>query len=689
LEDKKMNQSNWRLALTAALLTALLVTALAPAAFAAEQSAPASQVRATEVSGTVPGGQFAKLWLGLEITNPGNFTVTATWDRLNPEQNGVGFYILDPGNVAAVSMGERIERNQLAMGDSNFFITADKNVQGASIRAAGTDYTIVVYNDSATDARFTLSVDNGIIVDNDNQVDAPAATTESTSATSEAASTVATTAVATTTVATTTAATTTVAATTATTPTAAAPAAAQAPATTTAPAAGPFRSSSVKGELNEQYEQHYLGLEPEQRDSEITLRLSFDPRDNQELARRLNFWVLDEQGLVRYQSGENASDIAVANGNRVTTPGDENVRTTSFFAPGLGTYTVIVYNNSRIPATYELSATSAVLVDGSQQTTSAQEAAGSATAATATTATTATTTAATTTTATTTTTAATPAAGSGAAGEPGGTYTVVSGDTLAIIARDIYGDYKLYEKLCAFNKLTDCNVIEVGQVINLPTREQIGAVATTTTATATAEEPAATTQATPVAATAATTATTTATTPATPATTITATTPATTTATTTATAAVTATATTTSTAAPRATETIVEIAQSNPNFSILARALESTGLATTLGSGDYTVFAPTDAAFNELLTQTGLAADQLLKAPELQQILQYHVLSGEVGSTDITNGMRATTVQGKQVTFEIKDGSVYINGAKVTIADIPASNGIIHAISAVILPPAQ
>ena len=78
-----------------------------------------------------------------------------------------------------------------------------------------------------------------------------------------------------------------------------------------------------------------------------------------------------------------------------------------------------------------------------------------------------------------------------------------------------------------------------------------------------------------------------------------------------------------------------------------------------------------------------------MKAPELQQILQYHVLSGEVGSTDITNGMRATTVQGKQVTFEIKDGSVYINGAKVTIADIPASNGIIHAISAVILPPAQ
>ncbi len=110
--------------------------------------------------------------------------------------------------------------------------------------------------------------------------------------------------------------------------------------------------------------------------------------------------------------------------------------------------------------------------------------------------------------------------------------------------------------------------------------------------------------------------------------------------------------------------------------------MEATGLDATLSSGEYTVFAPTDAAFNDLLVTTKLTADQLLAADELAQILQYHVLSGEVLAEDVTNAMKATTLQGKQVTFEVKDGSVYINGAKVTITDIPASNGVIHAISA-------
>ncbi|MCB0049889.1 MAG: LysM peptidoglycan-binding domain-containing protein, partial [Caldilinea sp.] len=75
----------------------------------------------------------------------------------------------------------------------------------------------------------------------------------------------------------------------------------------------------------------------------------------------------------------------------------------------------------------------------------------------------------------TTTTTTTTTESTGVAGEPGGTYTVQSGDTLAIIARDIYGDFRLYEQLCAYNNIADCNVIEVGQVINLPTAEEIGA----------------------------------------------------------------------------------------------------------------------------------------------------------------------------------------------------------------------
>ena len=122
-----------------------------------------------------------------------------------------------------------------------------------------------------------------------------------------------------------------------------------APAATTVVAAGPFRGESVEGELAEQYAQHFLGLEPSQRDGEMTLRLTFDPRDNQELARRLSFWVLDDQGFKRYQAGENAGDVAVAAGNRVSAPGEENVRSASFTSSGFGPYTVIVYNNSPRP----------------------------------------------------------------------------------------------------------------------------------------------------------------------------------------------------------------------------------------------------------------------------------------------------------------------------------------------------
>jgi len=649
-----MTQTKWHRFLTGALIAALLLTTFAPVALAAEQAAPAAQLSASEVKGTITGGQFAQIWLGLAPENPGTVTLTAVWDRANPEDNGVGFYILNESNLAAAIAGQRLQSNNVASGSTDFFQNAPDNQQGASFRATGPAYTIIVYNDSATDANFTLSASNGIISDESGQVTAVGAAAEE-EATPEATETAAETSSAAAPIAAT---------------TEAAAAATATPAVTLV-AAGPFRGESVEGELAEQYDQHFLGLEPSQRDGEITLRLTFDPRDNQELARRLSFWVLDDQGFRRYQGGENAGDVAVAAGNRVNASGEENVRSASFTASGFGPYTVIVYNNSRVPATYELGVTGGLLVDDSLQTITAKEAttgtlpvAAAAVAGT--------------TAAGTTTAASTAAESTGRAGEPGGTYTVQSGDTLAIIARDIYGDFRLYERLCAFNDLSDCNVIEVGQVIKLPTTQEIGAEATAPTAAAT---PAA--------------ATTAAATPAAAAT-VTATVTATATAAVTATTSVTSTGTTTSTArattgssATTAAGTIAEVAASNPNFSILAAALEATGLDATLAGGEYTVFAPTDAAFNELLATTGLTADQLLQAKELAQILQYHVVTGLVESGDITNGQRATTVQGQPVTFEIKDGSVYVNGAKVTIADIPASNGVIHAISAVILPPAQ
>ena len=176
-----MTQTKWRRFFAAAMVTALLVTSVAPTAFAAEQSAPAYQtVRASEVSGLIAGGQFAKIWLGITPENPGIVNVTAVWDRANPEQNGLGFFVLNEANLSAVVAGQNLRDNNVGAGSTNFFLNGPDNQQGASFRATGGAYTVIVYNDSASDANFTLSVDNGVLVDDSGQVKAAGAAAEAT-----------------------------------------------------------------------------------------------------------------------------------------------------------------------------------------------------------------------------------------------------------------------------------------------------------------------------------------------------------------------------------------------------------------------------------------------------------------------------------------------------------------------------
>ena len=135
--------------------------------------------------------------------------------------------------------------------------------------------------------------------------------------------------------------------------------------------------------------------------------------------------------------------------------------------------------------------------------------------------------------------------------------------------------------------------------------------------------------------------------------------------------------------------TIVDIAVSAGNFETLVAAVSAAGLVETLqGEGPFTVFAPTDEAFAALPEGT---LEALLADPQgqLTQILLYHVVPGKVMSTDLSDGMAAETVQGSPVTFSIKDGVVKVNDATVIAADIEASNGVIHVIDAVILPPSE
>jgi uncharacterized surface protein with fasciclin (FAS1) repeats len=135
---------------------------------------------------------------------------------------------------------------------------------------------------------------------------------------------------------------------------------------------------------------------------------------------------------------------------------------------------------------------------------------------------------------------------------------------------------------------------------------------------------------------------------------------------------------------------IVDTAVAAGQFKTLAAALTAAGLVDTLkGPGPFTVFAPTDAAFAKLPAGT---VDTLLK-PEskakLTAILTYHVVAGKVMAADVVKLKEAKTVNGAMVAVKVDGGNVMINNAKVTTADIEASNGVIHVIETVLLPPAN
>lgn len=132
---------------------------------------------------------------------------------------------------------------------------------------------------------------------------------------------------------------------------------------------------------------------------------------------------------------------------------------------------------------------------------------------------------------------------------------------------------------------------------------------------------------------------------------------------------------------------IVETAVGAGSFTTLVAAVEAAGLAETLsGEGPFTVFAPTDDAFAAL--PEGTVESLLLpeNRDQLIAVLTYHVVPGAVMSTDLTDDMTATTVQGADITIDLDNG-VMVNEANVVTADIEASNGVIHVIDQVILPP--
>jgi transforming growth factor-beta-induced protein len=140
--------------------------------------------------------------------------------------------------------------------------------------------------------------------------------------------------------------------------------------------------------------------------------------------------------------------------------------------------------------------------------------------------------------------------------------------------------------------------------------------------------------------------------------------------------------------AQEAEPTIVDIAASNEDFSTLVAAVQAAGLADTLaGEGPFTVFAPTNDAFDALFANLGITPEALLADTDLlTDVLLYHVAAGELTSEEVVYLGELRMANGDLSTVSVRDGGAYINNARIVATDIMASNGVIHVIDSVILP---
>ncbi len=135
---------------------------------------------------------------------------------------------------------------------------------------------------------------------------------------------------------------------------------------------------------------------------------------------------------------------------------------------------------------------------------------------------------------------------------------------------------------------------------------------------------------------------------------------------------------------------VVKIAVGSKDHTTLVAALKQADLVTALSNaGPFTVFAPTNAAFDKLPAGTvdGLMKDE--KKADLQNILQYHVTTSALKKEFFQDGQTLGMVNGDNITISVKDGKVMLNNSATIIASIPASNGMVHVIDAVLLPPAK
>ena len=402
---------------------------------------------------------------------------------------------------------------------------------------------------------------------------------------------------------------------------------------------GAVRSTWVSGELNEQFAKHYLGVEIVDTGQPATIKMVYDPQNSQQVDDSSGFYVFKQTGYDLYLNASPPSDSVFLTGSLESMDGIKRKVVEVGFDDVSDIVALVTYNDTTMPFSYTLTGENILFLDDSGEQVEGdrvvvqQPAEGT----------------------------TDPPAAVGTDITPGSSYTVQTGDTLGTISLRAYGSITNWSAICTANSLTNCDLIENGDVLTIPILGQTDTSGTGGTAT-----PAATAEAMPEATAAATAAATAEAMPE---------------------ATAVATPEATAEAMPEPTSqadsggsNLIEVAEDYEQLDILLLALDLAGLTATIADGGpYTIFAPTNAAFASLpeARLDMLMADSAL----LAETLKFHLVSGSLKTTDLASLSTLTTLQGGTIAVSTgSDGSLSVEGISIITSDVEASNGVIHFI---------
>ena len=402
---------------------------------------------------------------------------------------------------------------------------------------------------------------------------------------------------------------------------------------------GAVRSTWVSGQLNEQFAKHYLGVEIVDTGQPATIKMVYDPQNSQQMDDSSGFYVFKQTGYDLYLNASPPSDSVFLTGSLESMDGIKRKVVEVGFDDVSDIVALVTYNDTTMPFSYTLTGENILFLDDSGEQVEGdrvvvqQPAEGT----------------------------IDPPAAVGTDITPGSSYTVQTGDTLGTISLRAYGSITNWSAICTANSLTNCDLIENGDVLTIPILGQTDTSGTGGTAT-----PAATAEAMPEATAAATAAATAEAMPE---------------------ATAVATPEATAEAMPEPTSqadsggsNLIEVAEDYEQLDILLLALDLAGLTATIADGGpYTIFAPTNAAFASLpeARLDMLMADSAL----LAETLKFHLVSGSLKTTDLASLSTLTTLQGGTIAVSTgSDGSLSVEGISIITSDVEASNGVIHFI---------